>query len=233
MGTRLSITVNPNTYLRNPEETELGRKIIKHGIELMSETGYQCFNFKNLAQEMKSTEASVYRYFENKYMLLMYLTSWYWEYLDLQIMLNTRNIDDPVRKLMITVNTIVNGTETDFIQDYVNVTQLHKIVVEQSTKVTHSKKVEACEKAGMFSNYKNLNSNISEIILECDPEFKYPTALATNIIKLAMDHKYYAEHICSLTEITQCQHTKQQQIEQMIFYFLERLLHIKIPQPAL
>jgi hypothetical protein len=69
MGKRLSISVNPNTYLRNPEETELGRKIIKHGIELMSETGYQCFNFKSLAQHMNSTEASMYRYFENKYML--------------------------------------------------------------------------------------------------------------------------------------------------------------------
>jgi len=230
MGKRLSISVNPNTYLRNPEETELGRKIIKHGIELMSETGYQCFNFKSLAQHMNSTEASMYRYFENKYMLLMYLTSWYWEYLDLQIMLNTRNIDGPVRKLRITVKTIVDGVDEYFSQDYVNVRKLHRIVVEQSTKVTHSRKVEACEKAGMFSNYKNLNNNISDIILECDPAFKYPTALATNIIKLAMDHKYYAEHICSLTEITKCMETRQKQIQEMIMYFLERLLGIETSQ---
>jgi hypothetical protein len=96
--------------------------------------------------------------------------------------------------------------------------------------VTHSRKVEACEKAGMFSNYKNLNNNISDIILECDPAFKYPTALATNIIKLAMDHKYYAEHICSLTEITKCMETRQQQIQEMIMYFLERLLGIETSQ---
>jgi len=227
MGRRLSISVSPKTYLRNPEDTELGRNIISQGIELMSETGYQCFNFKNLAQMMGSTEASVYRYFENKYMLLMYLTSWYWEYLDLQIMLNTRNIDNSLRKLSLMVETIVQGVQSDITQDYFDVKKLHNIVVEQATKVTHSRKVEACDKAGMFENYKNLNNNISDILMECDPDFKYPTALASNIIRLAMDHKYYAEHICCLTDISDCRETKMNQIEEMITYFLERLLHLK------
>lgn len=221
----MSISVSPNTYLRNPEDTELGRKIIKHGIELMSETGYQCFNFKNLAQYMKSTEASVYRYFENKFMLLMYLTSWYWEYLDLQIMLNTRNVDDASRKLKLAVRTIVSGSDNNgFIHDYVDISKLHNIVVEQATKVTHTRKVGECDKAGLFANYKTLISNISDIILECDPEFKYPSALASNILRMAMDHKYYAENICSLTEITKCRETKFAQIEEMISYFLGRLL---------
>jgi len=227
VGRRLSISVSPKTYLRNPEDTELGRNIIKHGIELMSETGYQCFNFKHLAQMMKSTEASVYRYFENKYMLLMYLTSWYWEYLDLQIMLNTRNIEDPVRKLGLMVKTIVHGVQGDMTQEYVDVKKLHNLVVEQAPKVTHSRKVEECEKAGMFENYKNLNSNITDIITECDPDFKYPTALASNILKMAMDHKYYAERICCLTDIDSNQSDRHVQIEEMIMYFLRRLLLLK------
>ena len=225
MGRRLSIAVNPNTYLRNPEDTELGRKIIKHGVELLSETGYQCFNFKHLAKYMESTEASVYRYFENKYMLLVYLTSWYWEYLDLQIMLNTRNIDDPHKKLRLMVKTIVSGVDSDFQNEYFDIKKLHKIVVEQSPRVIHSKKVEACEKAGMFSNFKTLNNNIAEIILECDNDFKYPSALATNILKLSMDHKYYSEYICSLTEISNCSESLNQ-LEEMILYFLNRLLQL-------
>ncbi len=224
MGSRLSISVSPNTFLRNPEDTELGRKLIKHGIELLSEKGYQCFNFKSLAAEMGSTEASIYRYFENKYMLLVYLTSWYWEYLDIQIMLNTRNIDNASKKLGITVRTIVKGIESEFSNEYINISKLHNIVVEQSPRVIHSKKVEQCEKAGMFSNYKNLNNNIAAIILECDPDFKYPSALATNILKMAMDHKYYSQHICALTEITNCKESHQNQLEEMILYFLERLL---------
>ncbi len=228
MSRRLSISINPNTYLRNPEETELGRKIICHGIELMSETGYQCFNFKNLAQAMKSTEASVYRYFENKHMLLMYLTSWYWDYLDLQIMLNTKNIDDPIRKLDIMVGTIVQGIDDEYSEEYMDLKKLHIIVMEQSTKITHTKKVSECEKAGLFSNYKTLSENISQIILECDPDFKYPSALSNNILKMTLDHKYYAEHICSLTEISNCVETSELQIKEMIMYFLKRLLKIEV-----
>lgn len=224
MSRRLSISVNPNTYLRNPEETELGRKIIKYGIDLMAEKGYQCFNFKSLAKEMQSTEASVYRYFENKYMLLMYLTSWYWKYLDMQIMLNTRNIEDPFRKLELLVKTVVEGINQHYELDFVDLEKLHSIIVEQSPKVTHSKKVEECEKAGMFANFKTLNDNISNIILECDPDFRYPAALATNVLKMSFDHKYYAQHICSITEISNCRETSLQQIEDMIMYFLLRLL---------
>jgi len=227
MGRRISISVSPNTYLRNPEDTDLGKNIIRYGIQILSDKGFQCFNFKCLAKEMGSTEASVYRYFENKYMLLVYLTSWYWEYLDLQIMLNTRNIEDPVRKLRLMISTIVQGIDSDFEHEYFDLRKLHNIVVEQSPRVIHSKKVEACEKAGMFSNFKNLNSNIAAIILECDPDFKYPSALATNILKMSMDHKYYAEHICSITEITNCKESSLNQLEDMILYFLQRLLHIE------
>lgn len=226
MGRRLSISVSPNTYLRNPEDTDLGRKIIKHGIELLVESGYQCFNFKNLSKNMNSTEASVYRYFENKYMFLLYLTSWYWEYLDVQLMLNTLNIDDPKRKLYLMVQTIVRAADGDVELDYIDISKLHRIIVEQSPRVIHNKKVEACEKAGMFSNFKRLNSNIADLIIECDPEFKYPTTLATNVIKMSMDHKYYSEYICSLTEISNCSECLNQ-LEEMIIYFLNRILKLE------
>jgi hypothetical protein len=176
---------------------------------------------------MGSTEASVYRYFENKQMLLIYLTSWYWEYLDFNIMMNTKNIEDPFRKLKIAVKTVVDGMSEGTAIEYIDIKLLHQIIVEQSPKVIYTKKVSECEKAGLFSNYINLNSHISGIILECDPDFQYPSALASNIIKMAIDHTYYAENICSLTEITNCMVTRKEQIEKMIFYFLERLLSSK------
>lgn len=222
----ISIAVSPETYLRNPLQTELGRNIIKHGIDLLSEKGFQCFNFKHLACEMKSTEASVYRYFENKQMLLVYLTSWYWEYMDYLIMLNSRNIEDPKKRLKIAIRTIVNVASQEHPVDYIDLKKLHRIVVEQSTKVTHSKKLMNCNKSSLFSNFENLNNNLSEMITSCDPEFKYPSAMATNLLKMATDHTYYAEHICSVTEITNCRNTKYEQIEEMLVYFINRLLNL-------
>ena len=228
MGITISIKVSSETYLRDPLETELGRNIIKHGIDLMSDTGFQCFNFKQLAHSMKSTEASVYRYFENKHMLLVYMTSWYWEYLDYLLLINTKNVSDPVEKLNIAIRTIVEGasSEADNTVEYIDLKKLHRIIVEQSTKVTHSKKIMACEKNGLFANFENLNSHISSIVLACDPNCKYPAALATNIIKMAIDHTYYAEHLCALTEITNCMITKKDQIQEMILYFVRRILKI-------
>ena len=74
----IQIEVNPNLYSKNPDSTELGRKIISKGIELIHEIGFEAFNFKKLGAVISSPESSIYRYFENKHALLVYLTSWYW-----------------------------------------------------------------------------------------------------------------------------------------------------------
>ena len=80
MAIGIKITLNKKLYLRDPQDSSLGKRIIKHSILLIDEIGFESFNFKKLAIQMESTEASVYRYFENKHMLLIYLVSWYWEW---------------------------------------------------------------------------------------------------------------------------------------------------------
>ena len=75
MAIGIKISLNDRLYLRDPQETSLGKKIIQHSILLIDKVGFEAFNFKKLAQYMGSTEASVYRYFENKHLLLIYLVS--------------------------------------------------------------------------------------------------------------------------------------------------------------
>ena len=72
----LAIKLQHELFLRDPQETELGKKIIEQGILLIDKLGFEEFTFKKLASKIGSTEASVYRYFENKHRLLMYLTAW-------------------------------------------------------------------------------------------------------------------------------------------------------------
>jgi len=69
----ITIAINDSIYLRDPLKTSLGKRIIKNSILLIDDIGFEEFNFKKLAVFMNSTEASVYRYFENKYKLLTYL----------------------------------------------------------------------------------------------------------------------------------------------------------------
>ena len=66
MELQLQIKMNEKLFVRNPEQTELGRKIIQFSIQLIQENGFESFTFKKLAEEIGSTEAGIYRYFENK-----------------------------------------------------------------------------------------------------------------------------------------------------------------------
>ncbi|HCF62820.1 MAG TPA: TetR family transcriptional regulator, partial [Chitinophagaceae bacterium] len=63
--------MNESVYIKNPDHSEIGRKIIKHGIDLINDLGFEHFTFKKLAVEIGTTEATIYRYFENKHRLLL------------------------------------------------------------------------------------------------------------------------------------------------------------------
>ena len=69
----IQIQLNSNLYIRDPQETKLGKKIIEFSIILIEELGFEKFTFKKLAIKIESTEASIYRYFQNKHKLLIYL----------------------------------------------------------------------------------------------------------------------------------------------------------------
>ena len=78
----LSISVNEKLYVKNPETSDLGKKIIEHSILLIHEIGFESFTFKKLGDKIQSNESSIYRYFENKHKLLLYLSSWYWSWIE-------------------------------------------------------------------------------------------------------------------------------------------------------
>ena len=71
------IKMNNKLFLRNPEETTLGKKIVAQGLFLINKIGFENFTFKKLSIEIDTTEASIYRYFENKHRLLVYIITWY------------------------------------------------------------------------------------------------------------------------------------------------------------
>ncbi|MBT8183864.1 MAG: TetR/AcrR family transcriptional regulator, partial [Eudoraea sp.] len=72
----IKIGVDEKTYVKDPESSELGKRIVEHGILMISEMGIESFTFKKLGIRIGSNESSVYRYFENKHKMLLYLTSW-------------------------------------------------------------------------------------------------------------------------------------------------------------
>lgn len=201
MAVTIQIKLNEKLYLRDPQDTELGRRIIRDSILLIDEIGFEHFTFKKLAERIHSTEASVYRYFENKHLLLVYLLCWYWEWVKYQIDFATNGISDPHEKLRVALRIIVNINKRNAEVDFVDEDILHRIVVAEGSKTYLTKLVDTENKYGFFATYKALARSIAGMISAINPHFPYPSALASTLLEMANRHIYFSQHLPSLTDV--------------------------------
>ncbi len=200
MEIQLQIKMNEKLFLRDPEQSELGKKIILHSIQLIHLNGFEAFTFKKLAEAIGTTEAGIYRYFENKHRLLIYLTAWYWSWLEYQVSFQTNNINDPVVKLKRVINLLATTVEDDIRTSYVDESLLHQIIITEGTKAYLNKRVSEDNKDHLFKPYKDLCAVIGKMILECNPQYKYPKSLASTIIEIAHFQNFFMNNLPSLTD---------------------------------
>ena len=197
----IKFDLSDSLFLKDPQDTELGRRIIKHGIVLIDDIGFEAFTFKKLAVEIASTEKSIYRYFENKHYFLLFLTSWYWEWVRFLIEINIKNIESPHKKLKIAIKYLVLATAENPMNKYINENLLHKLVIKEGGKAYHIIDVDDEYKAGLFSSYKSLVKLVSDIILEIDSNFPFSVSLASNLFEMANNQIYFAEHLPHLSSL--------------------------------
>jgi AcrR family transcriptional regulator len=199
----MGIKVNECIYLKDPESSDLGRKITTGSIDLIDDIGFESYTFRKLANVIQSTEASVYRYFENKHKLLLYLISWYWSWMEYRLVFRLANIPSPEERLIRAVNVLTEPIIEDGGFSHVNEIKLNRIVIEDSSKVYLTRSVDEENKEGVYLGYKNLVGRVSEIILEIDPSFKYPNMLVSTVIEGAHHQRYFAEHLPRLTDVVE------------------------------
>ena len=199
---KIHIDIDERLFLKDPNSSELGIKIIKHSIEMIDKMGFEAFTFKKLAQKIGSTEPSVYRYFESKHKLLLYLLAWYWSWMDYKIMLATNNIESAEERLLMAIKLLSQPIEKDPNFEHFDETALYRIVVAESSKVYLIKEVDKVNKEGLFISYKRLCNRVSSIVTEINPGYRYPNSLISTVIESSHDQKFFAEHLPSLTDIT-------------------------------
>ena len=223
MSIEIKISLNNGLYLKEPQDSKLGRNIIKHSILMIDKFGFESFTFKKLAEEIKSTEASIYRYFENKHLLLLFLVNWYWEWVSYLIGINTINVEDPKIKLKIIIHSFVYASKENPGIAYVNESKLHGIVISEGNKAYHTKEVDNENSKGFFKSYKDLAESVSIVISEINPTFKYPFSLATNLFEMSNNHIFFAKHLPRLTDIS-IRKNEVDEVESMLNFFANKLL---------
>lgn len=197
----IQIRVNDNIYLKDPESSTIGKNIVKTSIEMIQIMGMEAFTFKKLATELNTTESTVYRYFENKHKLLLYLLSWYWGWLEYEMVLSSINVVDPVERLKNTIETICDPIKNEIDHEYIQLKPLHEIIIEESLKAFLTRKVDLENENGLFSNYKRINDRLIRNIQEINPEFRYANTMASVIIDSANQQRFLALHFPKLTDL--------------------------------
>ncbi|MDI9337568.1 MAG: TetR/AcrR family transcriptional regulator [Alphaproteobacteria bacterium] len=202
MKTQLHVKMNEALYLRNPESTILGKNILKQSIILIHKSGFENFTFKKLAELIGTTEAGVYRYFENKHKLLVYLTAWYFAWIEFKIMFHTNNMSNPVFRLMRVISLLSETVGDDLQTEYIDESLLHQIIIAEGSKAYLTKQVGDDNKQQFFKPYKDLCAVISKLILDCNPAYKYPKSLASTLIEMAHFQKFFMNNLPSLTDFS-------------------------------
>jgi len=193
-------SLNDRLFLKNPQSTELGKKIIKEAISLISSIGYEQFTFKKLAIEIETTEATIYRYFLNKHKLLIYLVSWYWSYLEFQIIVQLKNITSPENKIKKIIDILVWEDNSEINFGAFDHQALYFIAIAEGNKTYLSKDVDENNKDMLYKPFKDLSGRIADIFAEYNPKYKYPNTLASSVIDLSHLQYFFMHHLPRLSD---------------------------------
>lgn len=196
----IRIKMNDKLFLRNPEDSLLGKRIVSQGLVLINKLGFEDFTFKKLAAEIETTEASIYRYFENKHRLLVYLITWYWSFLEYKVLFSLNNINDPEVKLKTIIRLLVMVPERAKSAEFISEFEAYELVKWESSKAYLTRNITKDNKDRLFKPYKDLCQRIAEIIKEYNAKYKYPYFLASTILEMSHAQQFFMENLPALTD---------------------------------
>mgnify|MGYP001609038125 CR=1 FL=1 len=133
----IKIQVNEKLYVKDPETSDLGKKIVGNSILLIDQIGIEHFTFKKLGEQIGSNESSIYRYFENKHKLVVYLSSWYWGWMEYKLVFATNNITNPTERLHKAITIVTEKITNNPVTTHIDEAILNKIIISEFTKTIY------------------------------------------------------------------------------------------------
>jgi len=174
---------------------------------MIDELGFEAFTFKKLGERIGSNESSIYRYFESKHTLLVYLISWYWSWIEYRLVFATTNVTSPEEKLTRAIEILTQKVTEDNAFSFINEAILSRIIIAESSKAYHTKEVDIENEKGFYKTYKRVVQRVSEIVLEVNPKFEFPNMLISTVIEGAHHQRFFSKHLPSLTDVKEGENT--------------------------
>ena len=198
---RIKLEVDARLYVKDPTSSELGERIVEHGILMMDEMGLEDFTFRKLAQRIGTTEASVYRYFSSKQRLLLYLTAWYWNWVEYRLRLATENIALPEERLRLAIRELTRPIVKDESTPRIDEAALYRVVVTESAKAYMHAAAEVEGREGFYRAYQRFVRTVAQMIRDINPDYPHPIALVSTVLESGHMQKYFTEHLPFLTDL--------------------------------
>ena len=222
MSLKLRFELPVKLYLKDPQSSEYGRRLLDNAIRLIDDIGFESFTFRKLAVKMSSSEVSIYRYFENKHLLLVYLNCWYCEWVTYLIDIQTMNVKDSKEKLRKAIHCMIHASSESKLTEYINEELLFQVIMNEGSKTYHISRVSEENKNGFFLPYKELVGRLVLIIEEINPKFKYAKSLGSTLFEMVNNQLYYAEHLPRLTSLNKKK--KSAELEVMVNHFANAIV---------
>lgn len=188
-------------YLKNPQDTLLGRQITTKALQLINTIGFEAFTFKKLALNIKTTEASVYRYFENKHHMLLYLVNQYWTHIYNVTQYHCQTEPKAKNRIQFILKLILNPELPEHkIHTSFDINALYQLVLWEGSKTYLTRNVNQFNKNLFFKPFKELSLLLAREIKIFHPTYKFSKSLASTLLEMAHLQHFYSLYLPSLTD---------------------------------
>ena len=106
-------------------------------------------------------------------------------------------------KLEKAIDILTRTIESDSSFAHIDEVILSRVVINEYSKSYLTKEVDEENKDGYFSIYKRLVTRLHDMIIEVNPEYKFPHSLSSTVLEGALHQHFLKDHFKSLTDCDQ------------------------------
>lgn len=211
--------LNDKLYLKDPQKSEIGKSIIRHSIQLVDNLGFEQLTFRKIADEMESTEATIYRYFENKLKLLQYLVDWYWASMSFEMNCQLQNIDKPEERLGVCLQLLA-GKKTFLHVSPIDLKILQRIAISEGDKAYLTRSIDTDYRDGLLDGFKNVCELLAGIVKQINPKYPFAYSLISTAMITANHQIYFSVHLPLLSDIKNDKKTMNEKLYMFLNNFI-------------